>query len=201
MRTSTIATLAFTAAALTTTIASAAGFVGNTVAAAPVRNVVAMSQTSTMSMLLALPIKVIMCSGAGESPVFVATGLATARATGSTYTIDATLINVTTTRFLIRNTGMSNNGILKVNFGGMTQSMVFDRSQPSPGSAGSLTGQDVAYLGGSGFWNAQAIWSSPIKVGAAAVQNDAYNMLTINFSTCFMAGNFIQFNVDTDKAG
>ena len=151
MRTSTIATLALTAAALTTTIASAAGFVGNTVAAAPVRNVVAMSQASTMPMLLALPIKVIMCSGAAESPVFVATGLTTALATGSTYTIQATLINVTTTRFLIRNTGMSNNGILKVNFGGMTQSMVFDRTQPSPGSAGSLTGQDLveSYQGGS----------------------------------------------------
>lgn len=201
MRTSTIATLALTAAALTTTIASAAGFVGNTVAPFPARNVMAMSQASTMTMLLALPIKVIMCSGAGESPVFVATGLATARATGSTYTIEASLIDATTTRFLIRHTGLSNDGVWRVNFGGMTQSMVFDRTQPSPGSAGSLTGLDVTYFGGVGFWNAQAIWSSPIRVGAAAVQNDAYNKLTINFSTCFMAGDFIHFHVDTDKAG
>ncbi len=200
MRNSTIATLALTAAALTTTFASAAGFTGNSVALAPTRNVLAMNQASSLAMVLALPVKVNMCSGATEACVFVATGPSSARATGSTYIIDATLINATTTRFMMRHTGMSNDGVVKVEFGGLAQAMVFDRTLPNPGSVGSLAGLDVAYLGGAGLWNAQAIWTGPIKVGAAPAQGDVFNKIVISFTSCFMSGDFIQFNVDTDRA-
>ena len=35
-------------------------------------------------------------------------------------------------------------------------------------------------------------------IGAVNAQNDAYNKLTIKFTTCFTVNNYIYFNVDTD---
>ena len=80
MRHFTIATLALTAAALTTTIANAAGFAGNVSVAGPTRNVVVMNQATPLASILATPVRVYMCTGVVEMPVFVATSAVSARA-------------------------------------------------------------------------------------------------------------------------
>ena len=199
MRHFTIATLALTAAALTSTIANAAGFAGNTAVAGPTRNVVAMNQATTLANLMTLPVRVSMCSGVAETPRFVAYTATSARAVGTTYIIEATLIDPTTTRFKMWHTGATTDNIIKVEFGGGAQRVAFDRTNPNPGSAGSSTGRDVFYIGGmGGAWVASALWSTPIKIGAAPAQNDTYNKLTINFTSCFTVNNYIYFNVDTD---
>ena len=196
--TAIIATLALTAAALVSTIASAAGFSGNFVIPTPARNVNAMTQGTAAAMFATLPVKVTMCTGAVETPVLVGTGPMTAQATGSTYIIRVTLINVDTTRVDVIHTNLSNNGIIQIDLGGGAQRLVFDRTLPNPGSAGSLTGRDGTYIAGVGLWVAQLNWSTPIKVGAAAVQNDVYNKVTLRFSTCFDSGDSFSMNLDTD---
>ena len=97
MRHFTIATLALTAAALTTTIANAAGFAGNVSVAGPTRNVVVMNQATPLASILATPVRVYMCTGVVEMPVFVATSAVSAQAVGITYVIEATLVDPTTT--------------------------------------------------------------------------------------------------------
>jgi hypothetical protein len=198
MRHFTIATLALTAAALTTTIANAAGFAGNVSVAGPTRNVVVMNQATPLASILATPVRVYMCTGVVEMPVFVATSAVSAQAVGTTYVIEATLVDPTTTRFKMWHTGATTASISAVDFGGGAQRLAFDRTNPNPGSAGSAAGRDVAYIAGAGTWIASAVWSTPIKVGAVNAQNDAYNKLTIKFTTCFTVNNYIYFNVDTD---
>ena len=200
MRHATIATLALTAAALTTTIASAAGFVGNYAIPGSGRSVQAMNQSTPLAHILALPIKVVMASGAVEAPVFVAQNSITAVAQGNGYLIVATMQTATQTMFGLRHLALTPESIVRIHFGGAQQSLVFDRTSPNPGSAGSLAGQDVAAISVQGLWDARAVWSNPIKVGTAPVRNDAYNMLSIYFSAGVNNGDSFYFTVDTDSA-
>ena len=166
-----------------------------------VRTVNSVTQTTLVAQFPALPVRVTMCSGAIEAPVFVVTGATTAQANGSTYIIRANIAGPNITRFDIVHTNASNNGIKLVTFGNSTQRIVFDRTLPSPGTPGSLTGRDVNYLGGAGVWNLRAVWSNPIRIPPAATVGDVFNTLTLDFSACFDAWDSVSIEVDTDMVG
>lgn len=74
----------------------------------------------------------------------------------------------------------------------------FDRTLPNPGTAGSLTGADIAYLGGAGPWLAGPEYSNRITIGGVAM-NDTYLKLGLKFSVPFVPNNFLQFRLDTDR--
>jgi hypothetical protein len=200
MRHRTIALLSFAAASCFAGVASAAGFGANLVLAGPLRVVSTLTQNTSINMLAGLPIRVTMCTGAVETPVFVITSPTTVIATGSCYQIKATLVGVDTTRFEIVHTAAAN-GLQLVEFGGRAQGVLFDRTNPNPGTVNSLTGRDVAYLAGVGAWIMDAAWSGPVELGTRPVMNDLYNKLTLRFSTCFDTGDSVSFNVDTDSIG
>jgi len=190
--------LAIASAALSAHAASAAGFLGNFTGSLAIRTVNAVTQTTLVGQFPSLPVRVTMCSGAIEAPVFVVTGAATAQANGSTYVIRATLLGVDRTSFEITHTNATNNGIRTVVFGNGAQKIVFDRTQPSPGTPGSLTGRDVTYMGGAGIWNLKAVWSNPVRIPPAATVGDVFNTLILDFSACFDAWDWVKVEVDTD---
>ena len=191
-------TIALASAALATQVASAAGFLGNFTGSLAVRTVNSVTQTTLVGQFPSLPVRVIMCSGAVETPVFAVTGATTAQANGSTYVIRANIIGANVTRFDIVHTNASNDGIKVITLGNGAQRIVFDRTQPSPGTPGSLAGRDVAYLGGSGIWNLRAVWSNPIRIPPAATVGDVHNTLILDFNACFDAWDSVSIEVDTD---
>ena len=201
LSTSIAASIAIASAAFANPTASAAGFLGNFTGPLVVRTVNSVTQTTLVAQVPALPVRVTMCSGAIEAPVFVVTGATTAQANGSTYIIRANIAGPNITRFDIVHTNASNNGIKLVTFGNSTQRIVFDRTLPSPGTPGSLTGRDVNYLGGAGVWNLRAVWSNPIRIPTAATVGDVFNTLTLDFSACFDAWDSVSIEVDTDMVG
>lgn len=193
--------IAIASAALATQVSSAAAFVGNFTGSLVIRNVISVTQTTIVGQFPLLPVRVTMCNGAIETPAFAVTGASTAQANGSTYNIRATIVSSDRTTFEIWHTGASNNGVKSITFGNGVQRIIFDRFQPSPGTAGSLTGRDVVYLGGAGIWNMRAIWGNPIRILPAAPAGDVYNTLTIDFDACFDWGDSVRFDVDTDMVG
>ena len=201
LATSLATSIAIASATLATQFASAATFVGNFTGSLVIRTVNSVTQTTIIGQFPMLPVRVTMCSGAIETPGFVVTGASTAQANGSTYVIRATVISADRTTFEIWHTGATNNGIKSVTFGNAGQRIVFDRFQPSPGTAGSLTGRDVIYLGGVGVWNMRAIWGNPIRSPPAATAGDVHNTLIIDFDACFDWGDSVRFDVDTDMVG
>lgn len=194
-------TVAIASAALSTQSASAAGFLGNSVALAAIRVVTSVGQTTPIAQFPFLPVKVTMCTGAIETPAFVVTSPTTAQANGSTYVIRATLLAPDRTRFDVAHTNASNNGIKRIVLGGGVQSIGFDRTLPNPGTVGSLSGRDVNYIAGAGVWNVAAIWAGPIRIGASPVMNDLYNSLTLDFTACFDAWDSLTIETDTDVVG
>ena len=198
--TAIIATLALTAAALASTIASAAGFGGNFVMPGPLRVVSSLTQNTPIAALSRLPIKVTMCTGAVETPVFTIVAANTVVANGSCYQIIGTIVGPDTTRFDVIHT-TTFNGLLSIELGGGTQMVLFDRTLPNPGTFNSLTGRDVTYSGGSGAWTMTAIFSGPVQFGTRPIMNDVYNKLTLRFSACFDTRDSVSFTVDTDSIG
>lgn len=199
--TTIIATIALTAAALASTIASAAGFGGNFVMPGPLRVVGTITQITTITNALAsLPIKVTTCLGPVEIPVFRIVAPNTVIANGSCYQIIGTIIGPNTTHFDVIHTTASN-GLLTIELGGATQMALFDRTNPNPGTQNSLTGRDVTYSGGSGAWTMTALFSGPVELGTRPIMNDVYNKLTLRFSACFDTGDSVSFDVDTDSIG
>jgi hypothetical protein len=198
--TTIIATIALTAAALASTIASAAGFGGIFVVVGPLRVVGTITQITAIGALASLPIKVTTCLGPVETPVFTIVAPNTVIANGSCYQIIGTLIGPNTTHFDVIHTTVSN-GLLSIELGGATQMVLFDRTSPNPGTQYSLTGRDVTYTGGTGAWILNAVYSGPVELGTRPIMNDVYNKLQLRFTTCFDTGDSVSFDVDTDSIG
>lgn len=190
--------LAIASAALATQASSAAGFLGNVVAGGVMRVVNSVTQNTLVAQFPALPAKVTMCSGATEFPVFVVTSATTAQANGSTYFIRATILTPDRTRFEVVHTNASNDGIKRIVLGGGQQAITFDQTMPNPGTSGSLSGRNVAYIAGGGIWNVGAIWGNPIRITGFASQGDLYNTLTLDFNACFDAWDSLVIETDTD---
>lgn len=190
--------LAIASAALSAHAASAASFLGNVVAGGAMRVVNSVTQNTLVAQFPALPVKVTMCDGSTETPLFVVTGAATAQANGSTYFIRATILGVDRTRFEVVHTNATNNGIKRVVLGGGQQSIAFDQALPNPGTVGSFSGRNVAYIAGGGIWGVTAIWGNAIRRSGYAVQGDLYNTLTLDFNACFDAWDSLVIETDTD---
>jgi hypothetical protein len=159
-----------------------------------------LTQITAIGALASLPIKVTTCLGPVEIPVFRIVAPNTVIANGSCYQIIGTLIGPNTTHFDVIHTTPSN-GLLSIELGGATQMVLFDRTNPNPGTQYSLTGRDVTYTGGSGAWTMTALFSGPVELGTRPIMNDVYNKLTLRFSACFDTGDSVSFDVDTDSIG
>ena len=191
-------TLAIASAAIATQFASAAGFLGNVVAGGAMRVVNSVSQNTLVAQFPALPVKVTMCDGSMETPLFVVTSATTAQANGSTYFIRATILGLDRTRFEVVHTNATNNGVKRIVLGGGQQAISFDQTMPNPGTAGSLSGRNVTYIAGGGVWSVGAIWGNPIRITGLAAQGDLYNTLTLDFNACFDAWDSLTVDTDTD---
>ena len=203
MNHSTFATLALTAAALISSGATASGFTGTVVVASPVRTCMLVRQTGFASNFLSLQIKVLMRSGVYEYPQFNVVTFSlgyVVETTGSCYRIVATVVTGNQTRFQIFHSGLPNVGVQSIEFGGLAQELVFDRTSPNPGTSTSDSGRDVQYFSGSGIWSVTAEWRNPIRIATASPLGDSYSGLKIRFSTTFRAGDHLYFDVDTDIA-
>ncbi|MEY3141568.1 MAG: hypothetical protein RLY21_61 [Planctomycetota bacterium] len=190
--------LAIASAALATQTSSAASFLGNAVAGGVIRVVNSVTQNTLVAQFPSLPVKVTMCDGTTETPLFVVTGAATAQANGSTYFIRATILGADRTRFEIVHTNASNNGLKRIVLGGGQQSIAFDQTMPNPGTSGSFSGRNVSYIAGGGVWGVTAIWGNAIRRSGLAVQGDLYNTMTLDFNACFDAWDSLIIETDTD---
>ena len=193
-----LTSLALATASLVAGTADAAGFGGILVIPAIARSVAGVTQATPPAALLACPISVLMCDGTYETPVSVALAPNIVEATGSCYRIRMTVLTADATRFEVNHTNVNNNGIKEIDFGSVTTQLAFDRTNPNPGTVGSLTGRDVWYAGGAGAWIMTAHYSHPVTIGLMIPRNDLYNKLKVKFSNCFDAGDSIVFYADTD---
>ncbi|MSR41655.1 MAG: hypothetical protein EXS10_07110 [Phycisphaerales bacterium] len=75
----------------------------------------------------------------------------------------------------------------------------FDRTFPNPGTAQSLNGADIVYLGGVGTWLAGPEYSNRVNLVGVAPQNDTYMKLRVKFSTSFVPTNVLAFGLDIDR--
>lgn len=181
-----------------TAAASAAGFGGVFAAPGTTRVTNWVNQASTVASLQTIPIKVQMCNGAVEAPVFVAAGAGSVIAAGSCYQVTATIIAANQTQFSIVHTGGAN-GIKTISFGTVNTHSAFDRTMPAPGTPGSMSGQDVVPMLMAGAWNVNCGYSDIVKLGAAPPVGDLYCRLTLYFSSCFDVGDVFTFRADTDQ--
>ncbi len=191
--------LALASAAGLSTVASAAGFSGN-VFVPGLNRIIAtgITQGSSSANLPALPVRVTLCSGAVEMPVFVITSPTEAVANGSCYRIWMRVLGPDRTRLEVFHSGGSN-GVRRVELGGGVQKVVFDRRSPNPGTSFSASGRDGTYLGGNGPWLVTMRWTNPIQVGTMPALGDVYNKVTLEFSTCFGTNNYVYLELDTDE--
>lgn len=198
LRNASIAALALASSALVAHDAKAC-FGGIAVLASAARVVNTTNQATAVANLFSLAPRVTLCSGAVEFPPFVAAGGASVQAIGSCYTIKATIIGATQTRFEIFYSGAPGSGIVQVEFGGPNSQVGFDRTNPNPGTAGSFNGRDFQYVVGSGAWCVFANYHTPVQVAGAPIRHDLYAKLFVKFSTCFDAGDRLVFDIDTDR--
>ena len=191
--------IALAAAGVISSTASALVFGGNFFVPG-LNRIIATNVVQGMSSanLPALPVRVTLCSGVVEAPVFVVTGPTTATLAGSCYRMSITIASPDQTRLLITHTGAPG-GIIRVELGGFAQKVVFDRRNPNPGTGLSGTGRDVAVLGGAGPWTVNARWTNPIQIGSLPARGDVFNKLTFDFNTCFVSNNSLYVEFDTDE--
>ncbi len=192
-------TLAIAAAGATASTACAATFGGFVPVVSLPRSVASVTQAINSADVTSIPVAVTLCSGANEFPWFVARSATIAEAVGSCYTIRATILGAAVTRIEINHTGGAN-GIASVKFGGPGSVVGFDRTNPNPGTVGSSTGRDVTFRPSVGAWVLRASYAEPIGVGAVPAVGDVYGQLTLGFSTCFDIGDYMNIELDLDKA-
>ena len=195
----TLALLVSSIAIAATSAANAASFGGFIPVVSLPRSVATVTQGVNSADVTSIPVAVTLCSGATEFPSFVARSATIAEAVGSCYTIRATILGAAVTRVEINHTGGAN-GIMAVKFGGPGSVIGFDRTNPNPGTVGSSTGRDVTFRPSVGGWVLRASYSEPIGVGAVPPVGDVYGQLTLAFSTCFDIGDYLNIELDLDKA-
>lgn len=191
--------MAIAAAGATASTACAATFGGFVPVVSLPRTVASVTQSVSSADVVSMPIAVTMCSGANEFPWFVARSATIAEAIGSCYTIRATILGAAVTRIEINHTGGAN-GISSVKFGGPGSVIGFDRTNPNPGTVGSSTGRDLTFRPSVGGWTLRASYVEPIGVAIAPPVGDMYGQITLAFSTCFDAGDYLNIELDLDKA-
>lgn len=195
----TLALLASSATLTAAPVASAASFGGFIPVVSLPRSVATVTQTVNSADVTSIPVSVTLCNGAVESPSFVVRSATIAEAVGSCYTIRATILGAAATRIEINHTG-GGTGITAVKFGGVGSVIGFDRTNPNPGTVGSSTGRDVRFRPSVGGWVLRASYAEPIGVGALPPVGDVYGQLTLAFSTCFDIGDYLNIELDLDKA-
>jgi hypothetical protein len=198
LRAVSLAAVALVSSTAMTNDASAC-FGGIAVLASAARVVNTTNQTTAVGNLVSLAPRVTLCSGAIEFPTFVAAGGATVQAVGSCYTIKATIVGPTQTRFEIFYSGAPGSGIVLVELGGPNSQVGFDRTAPNPGTAGSFSGRDFQYIVGTGAWCVFANYHTPVQIAGMPIRNDLYAKLFVKFSACFDAGDRLIFDIDTDR--
>lgn len=157
-------------------------------------NAVLQNQTGASNATAALT--VVRCSGAVETPAYVMIGTA-AIATTADYQIALELVSPTQTRVSIWALSTTCD-ITKVTFGNSASNCGFDMTRPSPGTPGSLTGSSPIAVTLVGSWTSSIILTNAVKVPATPVRGDLYSQMSVSFSSCFDAGDILQFTVDTD---
>lgn len=195
----TLALLASSMAIAAASAAGAASFGGFIPVVSLPRSVATVTQAVNSADVSSIPVAVTLCSGATEFPSFVVRSATIAEAVGSCYTIRASILGAAVTRVEINHTG-GGNGIMAVKLGGPGSVIGFDRTNPNPGTIGSSTGRDVTFRPSVGGWVLRASYSEPIGVGAAPPVGDVYGQLTLAFSTCFDIGDYLNIELDLDKA-
>ena len=104
--------------------------------------------------------------------------------------------------FTLTHTGQAGFDLTEVRLIGLSAASAkrycFDRTLPNPGTAGSLTGADIAYLGGAGAWMVGPEYSNRVTIGGVAM-NDTYMKLRLRFSVPFVPNNYLRFSLDTDR--
>ncbi len=196
-------TLALTAAAIAslgaTTASHAATFGGFTMAAGVLRTVAAVNQASTGATNATSYLSVTTCAGVVQYPVFVVTGATTCQAVGAGYQINMTVSTANQTRVRITATAATCQ-VRSVKFGTPNSMCGYDLTNPNPGTLGSLTGfNPVPTILVGGAWNATIRFDNAVRIGGMAPVGDLYNIMTVNFSSCFDVGDVFEFVVDTDR--
>jgi hypothetical protein len=194
-----LALLASSAAIGSVSTADAASFGGFVPVVAPARSVATVTQTINSADLGTMPVIVTLCSGATEFLTLAPRSATVAEAIGSCYTIRATILSANNTRLEVNHTGGAN-GITAIKFGGPGSVIGFDRTNPNPGTAGSSTGRDVTFRPSVGGWVLRASYYEPLGIGAMPPVGDVYGMLTLAFSTCFDSADYLNIELDLDKA-
>ncbi len=199
----TLRTLALTAAATltalgATTSSHAATYGGFTFFAGVLRNVATVNQAATGASNATSYLRVQTCAGALQYPVWVVGGLV-CQATTPDYQITMTVIAANQTRVRIAATSATC-AIRNVRFGTPNSSCFYDLTNPNPGTVGSLTGfNPVATVLTGGAWNATIQFGNAVRIAGTAAQMDLFNIMNVNFSACFDAGDVFEFVVDTDR--
>lgn len=92
--------------------------------------------------------------------------------------------------------GPNSGQITQLVLNGGTGFTVFDRSQPSPGTAGSASGLDFVFADTA--INALVTYSNPVAIIPNAPVGDLWNVVTVNFGTTGPRTSFT-FSQDTDN--
>ena len=197
----TLSALALASILGTAGTSHAATWGGFAVAAGAPRTVTGVSQVSTGQTNSTSYLTVTRCTGVVEYPAFVWVG-ATCTATTPDYTIVMTVLSATQTNVKIAATSAAC-GIKQITFGTPNSQCGFDLTNPNPGTVGSLTGADPVPMAGGliGAWNVTLLLDNVVNIAGAAAMRDLYSRMTVNFSSCFDAGDLCSFTIDTDKIG
>lgn len=187
-------------ASLASATASHAIWVPFATAPGALRPIASANQTSTGASNATSYLAVQRCTGVMQYPAWVVTGPNTCVATAADYQITMDVLSPTQTKVTILATGAAC-GIKTVQFGTPNSQCGYDIANPSPGTAGSNTGANpVPIAGGSvGLWNVQVKLDNACYYPGTVVQMDLYSRMTVYFSSCFDAGDMVQFTIDTDK--
>ena len=192
-----VATLASLAATATSQAQVYGGF---TVAAGTPRIVSVVNQNATPATNATSYLTVQRCSGVIEYPAFVVTSPTTCTAVGPDYQITMTVVGATQTAVKIVATAATC-AIKSVSFGTPNSQCGYDLTNPNPGTVGSLAGANPVPVAGGmvGIWTANIKFDNVVNIAGAAAMRDLYSRMTVNFSSCFDAGDVFAFTVDTDK--
>jgi hypothetical protein len=135
--------------------------------------------------------------GSWEHPTWLAASPMACTATTANYEIRMDILSPTLTRISVRARSIFCR-LRSVSIGSVNTRLVFDLTDPNPGTIGSMSGLDPSAFTLTGTWDMAIEYSDRVQVGSRPIAGDLYCRMTMTFDSPFDGGDSAVFYVDTD---
>jgi hypothetical protein len=149
--------------------------------------------------MVGMSVTAFFSNGTSQAVTWGATSVTSGGALGTNWSLSEIGDTFGGTWTLSNNTGLAITRLLINGGPGLT---AFDRTNPSPGTPGSASGEDINVTSGLGTDNITATYRGILAIPPAAPVGDLYTVLDLQWTSgsSFGSGRTLQFEQDSDNA-